>query len=96
MRTIELQVPDDLADRLAPYQEQLPVLLETGLRVWQQEAQAANGSALQERIRHVLAASGRVRLPRPYPGGKPYVRRTPVPITGQPVSEIVIEQRGPR
>jgi hypothetical protein len=96
MQTIELQISEDLAQRLAPYQDQLPVLLEAGLRLWQQEGHATNAGALNERIRRVLAASGRVRLPKPYLGAKPYVRHTPAPITGQPVSEIVIEQRGPR
>jgi hypothetical protein len=96
MRTIELQIPDDLAERLAPYQDQLPALLEAGLQAWQQEEQATNGGALQERIRRVLAASGLVTLPTPDPDPEAYVRQTPVPITGKPVSEIVIEQRGER
>ena len=47
-----------------------------------------------EQVRRVLVASGRVRVPKPYAGKKPYVRHTPVPTIGQPVSEIVIEQRG--
>jgi hypothetical protein len=92
---IELQVSEELAQRLAPYQNQLPELLEAGLRVWQDEEHATNEATLQERIRRVLAASGRVRLPKADLGMKPYTRHTPVPITGKPVSEIVIEQRGP-
>jgi hypothetical protein len=140
MHTIEIEIPDELAQRLAPYHDQLPALLEAGLQVWheelattpvqmpaallarqqalldkqntgtsltfeeQQEVEALAAlaqrvslkRALVERIHAVLAASGRVHLPKPYTGAKPYVRHTPVPITGQPVSEIVIEQRGPR
>lgn len=140
MRTIELQIPDDLAERLAPYRDQLPTLLETGLRTWReglaavplqmpaalqarlhalldkeragapltfeerQEAAAlaelaervSLKQALAERIRSVLAGSDWVIAPTPEHDPEAYVRQTPVPITGKPVSEIVIEQRGDR
>ena len=96
MQTIQLQISDELAKQLAPYREQWTALLEAGLRAWQQTAPANQGESEAEQVRRVLAASGRVRVPKPYPGKKPYVRHTPVLITGQPVSEIVIEQRGPR
>lgn len=38
MKTIHLQVSDELASQLAPYREQWVALLEAGLRVWQQAA----------------------------------------------------------
>jgi len=53
-----------------------------------------NEETVSAQIRHILAASGRVRLPLPESVTKPYVRHTPVPSTGQPVSAIAIEQRG--
>jgi len=96
MKTIQLQIPDELAIQLAPYHEQWVALLEAGLRVWQQTAPPNWDESEAEHVRQGLAASGRVRVPKPYPGKNAYVRRTPVPITGQPVSEIVIEQRGTR
>jgi hypothetical protein len=96
MKTIQLQISDELAIQLAPYREQWVTLLETGLQLWQQTASPQPDEGEAEQVRRVLVASGRVRVPKPYPGAKPYVRRMPVPITGQPVSEIVIEQRGPR
>ncbi len=96
MKTIQLQISDELAIQLAPYQEQWAVLLEAGLRAWQQTVPPKQDEREAEPVRRVLAASGRVRVPKPYSGTKPYVRRTPVPISGQPVSEIVIEQRGTR
>jgi hypothetical protein len=37
MQTIEIEISDELAQRLAPYQDQLPALLETGLQAWQEE-----------------------------------------------------------
>ena len=94
MKTIQLQISDELATQLASYHEQWVALLEAGLRVWQQTAPPQQNESEAEQVRWVLAVSGRVRVPKRYPGTKPYVRRTPVPITGQPVSEIVIEQRG--
>lgn len=96
MQTIQLEVPDDLAVQLRPYRNQLPQLLEAGLYALQQTRQITNESVVNDQIRHTLAASGRVRLPKPYAEAKPYVRHTPVPITGQPVSAIAIEQRGER
>jgi hypothetical protein len=94
MVTIQLEIPDELAKKLTPYHNQLLELLELGLQERQvREQQAQQGQ--QERLLQVLAASGRVEMPKPYTGKKRYVRHTPVPITGKPVSEIIIEQRGP-
>lgn len=93
MYTIELEIPDKLGEKLAPYRDQLPELLELGLEVWLERKQQER-HAIQEDILQVLAASGKVALPEPYTEDKPYVRRTPVPITGKSVSQIVIEQRG--
>lgn len=91
MQTIQLEVPDDLAVQLRPYRNQLLELLEAGLRALQQPKPMANENV---HIQRILAVSGCVRLPKPYAEAKPYVRHTPVPITGQSVSEIAIEQRG--
>ena len=65
MYTIQLELRDELAEKLAPYHDRLIELLELGLQEWLEREQ-------QEHIRH-----------------------TPVPITGKPVSELLIEQRGP-
>lgn len=93
MQTIQFEVPDDLAVELWPYRHQLPQLVQAGLQAFRQSAQKLNDETVAAQIRHTLAASGRVRLPLPESVTKPYVRYTPVPITGQPVSEIAIEQR---
>lgn len=97
MRTISLQISDELAKLLAPYQEQWPLLLAIGLQTWQQKQRVTNGGPVNsDQIQRVLAASGLISLPTPEPKTAPYARQTPVPITGTAVSEIIIEQRGER
>jgi hypothetical protein len=94
MSTIQLEVSSELAEKLRPYRDKLVELLELGLQQWQEREQQ-DQKVQQEQLLQVLAASGKVTLPQPYTGEKPYVRGTPVPITGKPVSKIVSEQRGP-
>jgi len=48
----------------------------------------------REQIDRVLAASGRVFVPKSVAASELGTRPAPVPIIGQPVSEIAIEQRG--
>ena len=93
MYTIQLELEDELAEKLAPYRDKLLALLELGLQEWL-ERERQESLALGERLLLVLAASGKVEMPRPYTAEKPYVRHTPVPITGKPVSELIVEQRG--
>ena len=94
MTTIQLEIPDKLAEKLKPYQDRLIELLELGLQKWQEHEQQASQTE-KEKVLQILAASGKVSLPQPYAGDKPYVRRTPVSISGKPASEIIIDQRGP-
>lgn len=93
MYTIQLEIPDELAEKLGPYRDRLPELLELGLQEWL-ELERQESLALREDLLLALAASGKVTPPKPYTDERPYERRTPVPITGKPVSEIMIEQRG--
>jgi len=94
MYTIQLELRDELAERLAPYHDKLLELLELGLQEWLEREQQEH-IAPRERLLQVLATSDNIKMPRPYTGERPYVRHTPVPITGKPVSELLIEQRGP-
>lgn len=96
MQTIQIEIPDDLALKLLPYRDELSSLLEAGLAIKQLTPLLDPNETEAERVRRIFAASGRVRMPMHYPGKLPYVRHTPVPITGQPVSEIIIAQRGER
>lgn len=89
MCIIHLEIQDELAEKLAPYRDRLADLLELGLQAWLERQTG------QEHLFQVLAASGKVKAPRPYTDEKPYIRHTPVPIVGEPASEMVIEQRGP-
>ena len=95
MHTIQLDIPDELAERLAPYADKLLVLLELGLQAWTAHAMQEQ-LTLREGILRILAISGKVAIPQPYTGPAPYVRHTPIPITGKSVSELIIEHRGPR
>jgi hypothetical protein len=95
MRTIQLDIPDELAARLAPYSDNLVALLELGLQTWMAHERQEH-LALPEGILQILATSGKVAIPQPYTGPAPYVRQAPIPITGKPVSELVLEHRGPR
>jgi hypothetical protein len=69
MSVIKLEIPDKLAEKLVPYRDQLVELLELGLQKWQEREQQEHQSE-QERIYQILAASGKVTLPKPYTGEK--------------------------
>lgn len=92
MSTIQLEISDTLAQKLVPYHNELPQLLELGLQMWakHEEKEAKKN---QEYLHQLLASSGKVRVPTPYPIGQSFSRQTPVPITGESVSQLVIEQR---
>lgn len=93
MQTIQVKLRDKQAQKLAPYQDRLAELLDLGLEAWlERKTQQAHPE--QEQQLQALAASGIVTLPQPYANDQPYRRRTPVPINGQPVSELVVEERG--
>ena len=94
MYTIQLELSDELAEKLAPYRDKLLVLLELGLQEWLKQKQQENQVG-KEHLRQVLAESGKVEIPQSHEREKPYVRHTPVPLIGKPVSQWVIEQRGP-
>ena len=94
MYTIQLELQDTLAKKLAPYRDHLVEVLELGLQVWL-ERERRERLPPREHLLQVLAASDKVEVPKTYTGEKPYVRHTPIPITGKPVSKLVIEQRGP-
>ena len=95
MHTMQLDIPDDLAARLAPYSDNLVALLELGLQAWTAH-EMQEQLALREGLLRRLATSGKVAIPQPYTGPAPYLRHTPIPITGKSVSELVLEHRGPR
>jgi hypothetical protein len=99
MKTIHIEVPDDLAKRLALYKDPLIEVLESGLEMLETRVKADSGTELateREAVLRALAGSANIRVPISLGTEETYVRCTPVQITGKPVSEIAIEQRGPR
>ena len=57
MHTIQLDIPDELAERLAPYSDHLSALLELGLQAWIAHEQLKH-SAMREGILQMLATLG--------------------------------------
>jgi len=93
MLTIQLEIPDELAHQLAPHQDNLLEFIKMGLDAWQKSEQnKEKGSAA--RLQQLLAASGKLVVPTLPENGKTYQRKTPISISGKPVSQIVIEERG--
>jgi hypothetical protein len=93
MHTIHLELEEELAAKLVPYRDKLLEMLKLGLQVLREREKREREKA-RERVLEVLSASAQVRVPQPPNGQEPYTRLTPVQIVGQPVSEIVIAQRG--
>jgi hypothetical protein len=95
MHTIQLELEEELAARLGPYRDKLPEMLKLGLEALQ-EREVQERQEEHRRVLAVLGAAPQVNLPKPPNGDASYTRRSPVEITGQPVSEIVIADRGAR
>jgi len=97
MVTIPLQVPEELAVQLMPLQSRLPDIIKLGLQHWHEvEPEPLTPRQQIEKLwaEADLTVSLGPDIASHYP---PYrERRTPIQATGQPASEIIIEQRGPR
>jgi hypothetical protein len=98
MTELTISIPDPLMERLRPYLRNLPRVLELGVERLEQSTPSTAQSE-RERILRLLADKGIARpldrrlLP---PGVLTAPRQKPLVIPGKPVSEIIIEQRGPR
>jgi len=95
MHTIQLELEERLAAKLVPYRDKLPEMLELGLEAVQKR-EARERQEERRRVLAVLGAAAQINLPEPPNGDAPYTRLSPIEITGQPVSEIVIAERGAR
>jgi hypothetical protein len=94
MVTISLKVSDELAGRLAPYQDRLPEIIELGLDQVEVAANGeANRDALKTRVLAALNSTGIVTAPEATVRPRPRIRRTPIEAGGPPASEIIIEER---
>ena len=93
MHKIELEVSEELAEKVAPYRDRLSEVLQLGVQTLaERERQGETYS--REMSLQKLAALGRITLPQAATDDEQRARRTPVTAAGKPASEIVIEQRG--
>ena len=107
MEIIKVQVPSELAQRLRPYQNELPRILESGLRHVEREMEekmrtelALEAAALQTRVFAALRRAGAVG-PDPeemaqYLAGRENQCWTPIQAGGKPASEMIVEERDSR
>ncbi len=96
MTTISLELPDELARRLAPLQNRLPEIIKLGLRqleVESQEKAETNRAIPKKRILAALSSTGIVTIPGPVASSQARIRRTPIKAGGPPASEMIISQR---
>jgi hypothetical protein len=94
METIKVQVSSELAEQLRPYSEQLPQILELGLRHLEQQ-QAA--SEMQQQtlavLRRVGATGPDLDTMTQYLAEQTASARRPIKAGGKPASEMIIEER---
>jgi len=94
--TISVEVPADLAQKLAPLKPYWTAILRLGLQHWQA---SASSLTLRRQVEQLWETTGVIvpleasllRLAAPYASS---TRITPLQVGGQPASEIIIEQRG--
>ncbi len=99
MVTITFKVSDELAERLAPYQDRLPEIVELGLSQVESEAErgaALNPSALKAQVLAALRSTGIITAPEPTARVETRVRHTPLKAGGPPASELIIAERRER
>jgi hypothetical protein len=106
METIKVRVSSELAQRLRPYQSELPRILEWGLRHIEREVEekartdlAPETMAMQMRVLAALRQAGAVG-PDPeevaqYLAEPENQRWTPIQAGGKPASEIIIDDLPP-
>jgi hypothetical protein len=93
MITIPVQLSEELAERVRPFQDRLPEIIELGLRQWRKQPALTP----RQRVEQLWEAQGLVEPAVPSGDQRQKTRRkrlAPIPVGGQPASEIIIEQRG--
>lgn len=95
METLILQIPEELANRIKPYRHQLAHVLELGLaHINTPISETARDKTLQ-----ALQATGLIQplsleLITRYKANRKRSRSSRLQISGVPLSQIIIEQRG--
>jgi hypothetical protein len=107
METIQIEVSPELAQRLRPYQDELPDILERALRQVEQERErqaearlSAEELALQRRISVALRQAG-ARGADPdavteYLDSRENQDWVPIQTNGMPASKMIVEERASR
>lgn len=91
MVTIPLKVSDELAQRpQVPWRDQLPRIIERGLRDLETEAQPPVSKSA---ILAALQSTGLVTIPDPAARTRARIRHTPLEAGGPPASELIIAER---
>jgi hypothetical protein len=90
MVTIPLKVSDELAQRLMPWRDQLPRIIERGLRGLETEAPPPVSKSV---ILAALQSTGLVTIPDPAARTRARIRHTPLKAGGPPASELIIAER---
>jgi hypothetical protein len=94
MITIPLQLPNDLARRVLPFQDRLAEILELGLRQVEMSGESEAGyPQTKQEVLDALASTGIVTLPAPGAHRKARARRTPIKADGTPASQMIISER---
>jgi hypothetical protein len=103
METICIQVSPELAERLRPYQSDLPDILDRALRqieLGKQTEPTSGGMALQQQVSAVLHQAGaRGSNPeeiRQYLTSRENQQWVPIRANGKPASELIVEERKSR
>ena len=93
MVTIPLKVSDELAQRpQAPWRDQLPRIIERGLRDLETEA-PTQPPVSKSAILAALQLTGLVTIPDPAARTRARIRHTPLEAGGPPASELIIAER---
>jgi hypothetical protein len=103
METIQVNVPSELAQRLRPYQDEMPRILEYGLRYVEGKAEASPAKKAEleaiaiRQIIAVLRQAGAVG-PDPEVTAQYLAKRAnrswqPIVAGGKPASEMIVEER---
>jgi hypothetical protein len=109
METIQLRVPSELAKRLRPHYDELPKILEWGLRCMEGEldldALSSDGKPAsppeRERLLEALRSTGILvdldpAIAVKYQAGADQQQHTPVQVDGTPLSEMIVAERRQR
>ena len=94
MITIPLELPNDLARRVMPFQDRLPEIIELGLLQIEMSGKSEAGyPQTKQQVLDALASTGIVTLPVPASRRKAHACRTPIRAGGPAASQMIIAER---